>query len=101
MCCLSYERDYYQDTLKNGWVFGALDTDYRCNQLIYNLFDERPLNVLELGCGGGQFTADFIKDGHNAFGLDGRPGYTKYLDIIPHWSKYPDNFFICPKGQSP
>lgn len=63
-------------------------------KILYSRFSfEKPLNILDLGCGNGGLICDIINDGHNGVGIDKTK---EYLTIIKEfgWKSNPDNFFI-------
>jgi 2-polyprenyl-3-methyl-5-hydroxy-6-metoxy-1,4-benzoquinol methylase len=53
---------------------------------VENFFNRKPLNILDLGCAGGQLIVDFIKNGHNAFGIEGSDYNIK--NKTENWVKY-------------
>lgn len=67
------------------------------NKLAYQLFNIHPLFILDIGCGGGNFIEDCIKDGHYAIGIDGLYLYSKLG--LNSWGKYPNNYFNVDIGR--
>lgn len=52
-----------------------------------------PGGVLDLGCAGGGFVHDMVKEGRPAVGLDGHDYNFKFGS--KEWGKIPDNLFMC------
>jgi 2-polyprenyl-3-methyl-5-hydroxy-6-metoxy-1,4-benzoquinol methylase len=58
-----------------------------------NIFLNKKLSVLDLGCAGGGIVYDFIHRGHNALGLEGSD-YSK-INQRAEWRIIPDNLKTC------
>src|SRR6185369_11388749 len=84
---------------KNKMIEWTGDQHYNrnFNNHIYNLKSERPLRVLDLGCGGGGFIENCLEDGNIGVGIDGNR-YFKELNLHG-WSRYNNNFFCCDLGK--
>ena len=63
------------------------------NEKLYRLYDNRWINLLDLGCSGGAFVREVIDDGHNAVGLEGSD-YSK-RHHRGAWRDIPDFLFTC------
>lgn len=54
---------------------GAINDNFSSNLLINEIINyfgnDKKINMLDLGCAGGQFVVDFINSGNNAVGLEG------------------------------
>ena len=62
---------------------------------ICQYFENKKITIIDLGCAGGQFVADFVERGHIAIGLEGSP---HAIDGIgkENWKKYFNkNLFLC------
>ena len=67
------------------------------NKSFYNIIKElgysKPYNILDLGCAGGGMIRTFIRDGHNAIGLEGSD-YCKKRGKF-EWTVIPESLFTC------
>ncbi len=89
----------YTDTVEHEWLVthGGHHTNHEFNKRAYGLFDKTTINILDIGCGGGNFVEDCINDGHIAAGIDGFNLYTKLK--LNAWSRLPDNFIQADVGK--
>jgi SAM-dependent methyltransferase len=75
---------------------GSLNDNYTNIELLKDVCNhfKKKINMLDLGCAGGQFAIDFINFGNNAVGLEGSthvlngPGKN-------NWSNFSNNLFFC------
>lgn len=67
-------------------------TNPRFNQKLYNIYKHQ-ISILDLGCAGGGFVYDCIKDGHIAIGIEGSdiPFWRRLFE----WPKIPNNLFTA------
>lgn len=98
-----------EDFLVPGGTMHDSSRNHRFNELLYELTGHKPLRILDLGCAGGGFVADCLKDGHEAIGLEGSdystkwdgPGGTDAERAVrkpgkrAEWANIPDNLFTC------
>ncbi len=64
------------------------------NEKVYELFNNRkPLKIMDLGCAGGGMVEDFVKDGHDAIGLEGSNYNLKHQRAC--WATISANLFTC------
>lgn len=80
----------YSNSDWNKWV-GETHTNNEFNKQLYTL-PYNPLFVLDLGCGGGGFVEQCLKDGYLAVGVE---GYHRYADKRACcWKDIPLNLFV-------
>ncbi len=60
----------------------------RCEEVL-----DRPLKVLDLGCAGGGLVLDFLRRGHESFGLEGSDYPKKHQNF--EWKRIPDRLNTC------
>lgn len=63
------------------------------NTKLYELYKNNSLIILDIGCDGGGFVVQCVKDGHDAVGIDGSD--FQLLTPDSNWNKYPNRFFTC------
>lgn len=87
------------DKYKDDWIKtqGGYSRNHDFNKLAYKLFTHKPLYILDIGCGGGNFIEDCIHDGHIAAGIDGWMLY-KQLGLNA-WGRFPNNFVQADIGK--
>ena len=68
-------------------------TNPRFNRKLYALFHSRSLTILDLGCAGGGFVEECLRDGHVAVGLEGSDLSRRTRRAS--WATIPDNLFTC------
>jgi len=93
---LECARPVAYDSLDHLHPFGAVlnnSTNARFNALLYALFPGRRIRVLDLGCAGGGFVEECVRDGHLAVGLEGSDVSLKAKRDA--WGRIPQNLFTC------
>lgn len=95
-CYFEFTEDFINKT-KDGWDDGDFFKNHKFNELAYSLFNHSPLFIADLGCGGGGFVDDCIKDGHNCIGIDAHPLFKERG--LRSWSLHPDNMFQTDLGK--
>lgn len=68
-------------------------TNQEFNNKLYELFPQKPLRIMDLGCSGGGFVKNCLDDGHIAIGLEGSDYSIKRKRA--EWATIPDNLFLC------
>jgi hypothetical protein len=53
---------------------------------VENYFDNKKINVMDIGCAGGQLAVDFYNRGHNSIGLEGSDYNIKHKQF--NWTEY-------------
>lgn len=71
---LECSRPIAEDSLDHLYPLGTLQdssTNPRFNAKLYSLFQIRPLKILGIGCAGGGFVEECLRDGRIGVGLEG------------------------------
>ncbi len=63
------------------------------NEKLYKLYGDNQINLLDIGCSGGEFVKEMIDDGHIAVGLEGSD-YSKRFRRGA-WREIPEFLFTC------
>lgn len=63
------------------------------NRKLSQIFGERRLSVMDMGCAGGGFVKSLLDDGHFAIGLEGSDFCKKHNKF--EWKTIPANLFTC------
>ena len=70
-------------------------TSYGLINEVLNYFNNAPISMVDLGCAGGQFVADFISRGCTGIGLEGS-SHALFGAGNHNWKKYFNkNLFLC------
>jgi SAM-dependent methyltransferase len=65
--------------------------NHKFNEKLYELLPKKQLKIMDLGCAGGGFVHDCIKDGHIAIGIDGSDCPRK--NNLGEWPVIPESLF--------
>lgn len=93
---LDCARPVAEDSLDHLHPFGTVrdsSVNSRFNGKLYELLPQRPLKILDLGCAGGGFVEECLKDGHFAVGLEGSDINSRTRRAA--WGRIPENLFTC------
>lgn len=96
------------DHIRPGGTMHDDSRNPKFNRKLYRLYPS-PMRIMDLGCAGGGFVADCLKDGHDAIGLEGSDYSTKWdgpggtaaerekrkPGRRAEWANIPENLFTC------
>jgi len=95
---LHAESTLAEDSNDHICPVGCVNDNYTNSELIDKVeavITKKPMFMLDLGCAGGQFVADFIDRGHLGFGLEGSSHALKGAGGH-NWNVYNNiNLFLC------
>lgn len=81
------------DTIQPLGAMRDNTVNHKFNWKLYDLFPNKKIAVLDLGCAGGGFVKSILFEGHVAVGLEGCD-YNK-VNKKMEWTDIPDNLFTC------
>ena len=98
MITLEAAKQVADDSPDHICPVGAIRDNFTSQGLIAEVkdgFDDEQISMLDLGCAGGQFVVDFIKEGDIGVGLEGSSNSLTGVGK-DNWDKYHNkNLFLC------
>lgn len=92
------EKEIAIDSPDHLCPVGCVNDNYTSLELVGEItdyFDRKTISVLDLGCAGGKFIVDFIRQGDIAIGLEGSSNVLNGSGK-GNWKKYHNsNLFLC------